>query len=376
MKKYYIIGGIAVAAILAAVYFLFFYKNLEQQIVVPYISHQNPRIDPHIPSSVPIADKMDEALFDGLFNVSANPSGIVYEDGLGEFMGIDANNMVTIRLKPNQKWHESFQVQRDKDEITVSKKSDASFSAQDLNFTLRRIQRLGSLSPDYILVSQAIEGFRFSGPDANNEIKFKFRDERIWTEVDIKEILSFKILPANSDMNQVQYKNGNGPYLFAGSEEDVDYYYKNPSSQTVISNLKLAPFIDNSTYNTELKNGNINCLLSTPFGSLSPILGDSSEYFYKSNISTVFFALLFNTERLNLEQRTALRVLIDNKKVLNRFYKTGTQQQRHISDYKGNSDNYADYLNYSIFPSSSYYVEEKVVLPLKDYGQSALSILL
>lgn len=375
MKKYYIIGGVAVVAIVAAVYFLFFYKNLEQQIVIPYISHQNPRIDPHIPSSVPIADKMDEAIFDGLFNVSANPSGIVYEDGLGELIGVDANNVVTVRLKPKQKWHESYQVQREKDEIQIQKKQDVYFAANDLTFTLRRIQRLGSLSPDYILVSQAIEGFRFNGPDENNEIKFKFRDERIWTEPDIKEVLSFKILPASSDMNQPQYKNGSGPYLFAGSEEDMDYYFKNPVSGAYLANLNLAPFIDNSTYNTELKNGNINCLLSTPFGSLSPILGDSSDYFYKSNVSTVFFALLFNTERLDLEQRQALRALVDNQKILQRFYKIGTQQQRHIADYKGKMDNYSQQLNYSIFPSSSYYVEEKVVLPLKEYSQSEMTIL-
>jgi len=375
MKKYYIIGGVALVAILAAVYFLFFYKNLEQQIVIPYISHQNPRIDPHIPSSVPIADKMDEALFDGLFNVSANPSGLTYEDGLGELMGIDANNVVTVRLKPRQKWHESYQVQRDKDEIQVQKSKEVFFNAEDLNFTLRRIQRLGSLSPDYILVSQAIEGFRFTGPDENNVIEFKFRDERIWTEPDIKEVLSFKVLPASSGMNQPQYKNGSGPYLSAGKEEDIDYYFKNPVSGAHMANLQLAPFIDNSTYTTELKNGNINALLSIPFGSLSPILSDSSDFFYKSNVSTVFFALLFNTERLNLEQRQALRALVDNRKILERFYKIGSPQQRHIADYKGNSDNYNDYLNYSIFPSSSYYVEEKVVLPLKDLGQAALSIL-
>ena len=375
MKKYYIIGGVVLVAALVAAWYFFLYKNLEQQIVVPYISHQKPRIDPHIPSSVPISDKLDEAMFDGLFNISANPSGIIYEDGLGEFMGIDANNVVTIRLKPKKMWHSSFSVTRDGDEISTQKSSDNLFSAQDLTFTLRRIQRLGSLSPDYILVSQAIEGFRFNGPDDNSEIKFKFRDDRIWTETDIKEVLSFKILPANSEMNQGQYRNGSGPYLYVNSEEDVEYYYKNPASSPAMANLRLAPFIDNGTYNTELKNGNINCLLSTPFGSMSPILADSTEYFSKSNISTVFFALLFNTERLDLAQRKAVRALVDNKRVINRFYKTGTQQQRHIVDYKGNMDNYNDYLNYSIFPSSSYYVEEKVVLPLKEFTSTDYSVL-
>ena len=164
-------------------------------------------------------------------------------------------------------------------------------------------------------------------------------------------------------------------FVELGIEEDVDYFYRSPSYPDEIAHLNLAPFIDNSTYTTELKSGRINCLLSTPFGSLSPILSDTSAYFYKSNISTVSFALFFNTARLNNDQRKTLRALIDNKKVLQRFYKIGTAQQRHIADYKGNTDNYTDYLNYSIFPSSSYYVDEKVVLPLKEYGQPELTLL-
>lgn len=375
MKKYFIIGGLVAVVAAVAVYFLFFYKNLDQQIVIPYISHQNPRIDPHVPSSVPIADKLDEVLFDGLFNVSANPSGIIYEDGLGELIGIDEHNVVTIRLKPKRKWHSSYAIHREKDEIRIQKGKDVYFKAEDLRFTMQRIQRLGSLSPDYILISQAVEDFRFSGPDKDNIIKFKFRDDRIWTDTDIKEVLSFKILPAGSDMNQPEYRDGTGPYLSAGKEEDVDYFYRSPSYPDEIPHLNLAPFIDNSTYTTELKSGRINCMLSTPFGSLSPILSDTSAYFYKSNISTVSFALFFNTQRLNNEQRKALRALIDNKTILQRFYKIGTPQQRHIADYKGNTDNYDDYLNYSIFPSSSYYVDEKVVLPLKNYGQPALPVL-
>ena len=47
------------------------------------------------------------------------------------------------------------------------------------------------MSPDYILVSQAVKDFDFSGPDANSEIKFQFRKDRLWSEGDIKEVLSF-----------------------------------------------------------------------------------------------------------------------------------------------------------------------------------------
>lgn len=374
MKKYWIIGGfVVIAAAVAA--FLLWPKNLDDKIVIPYISHQPPRIDPHIPSSVPVADKLDEALFDGLFNVSANPSGITYEDGLGELMGIDANDVVTVRLKPRRKWHESFKVTREDDEISIGKDKDVYATAKDLAFTLKRIRRLGSLSPDYVLVSQAVKDFSFSGPDEQNEVRFQFQGDRDWSQDDIKEVLSFKILPASSEMNAPQYTNGTGPYMSAGSYEENIFFYKNPASSAHISRLTLAPFIDNSTYMTELKSGNINTLLSTPFGSLSPVLADTSDFFFKSNISTTFFAVLFNTERLSLEQRKALRGLINNKKILQRFFKTGTPQQRHIRDYKGNEDNYEDYLNYSMFPSSSYYVDEKVVIPLKEQPQPDLSVL-
>lgn len=374
MKKGIIIGA-AVLVVAAVLFFLFWGKNLEDRIVIPYIAHQKPRIDPHLPSAVPIADKMDEVLFDGLFNVSANPSGITYEDGLGELIGIDANNVVTIRLKPRKKWHESYQVNVKDDEVTITDKDDIFFVAQDLNFTLRRIQRLGSMSPDYILVSQAVEGMTFDGPDENNEIHLKFYADRIWTEADIKEVLSFKILPQNSEINQPEYLNGTGPFLFTYSKENMLNYLKNPAENANINNLNLQPFIDNSTYTTELKNGNINTLLSTPFGSISPILADPEDYFIKSSISTTLFAVLFNAERLSLEQRLELRKLIDHQKILNRFFKVNTEQQRHITDYKGNKDNYNDYLNYSIFPSSSYYVAEKVVLPLRDLGAPNYSLL-
>lgn len=369
-----IVFGLAVVALL--LYFFVFRKDLTDKIVIPYITHQKPRIDPHLPSSVPIADKMDEALFDGIFNISANASGITYEDGLGEYIGIDEKTkVVTVRLKPSSKWHSSFAVAMKKDKITITEKQAVYFLAKDLKFTMRRIQKLGSLSPDYILISQAIAGFDFTGPDENGEIKFQFRKDRIWNEADIKEVLSFKVIPASSDMNASQYLDGTGPYMYAGQYEDIIFFPKSPAGNAAISNLLLKPFIDNSTYTTELKNRNINVLLSTPFGSLSPILGDSTEFFFKSNISTCFFALFYNTERLTLQQRLELRKFINNKTIIDRFFKVNTEQQRHITDYKGNWDNYADYLNYSVFPASTYYVEEKIIVPLKEYGEPDLSVL-
>ena len=220
MKKI-IIPLILLVLVVAAglLYFFVFRKDLSDRIIIPYIVHQKPRVDPHIPSTVPIADKLDEVMFDGLFNVSANPSGIVYEDGLGEYIGIDENNIVSIRLKPNTKWHSSFTARMEKKEIIVSEKSAVQFMAKDLKFTLRRIQALGSMSPDYILVSQAVEDMDFAGPDENDEIRFKFKDDRMWIEDDIKEVLSFKILPANAELNAPEYKEGTGPYLFVGEDE-------------------------------------------------------------------------------------------------------------------------------------------------------------
>ena len=81
-----------------------------------------------------------------------------------------------------------------------------------------------------------------------------------------------------------------------------------PDDEATIPHLKLEPFIDNSTFSTELSNNNINVMLETPFGSLSPILDDKEDYFFKSNISTTFFAMIFNTERLNRQQRQAVRI--------------------------------------------------------------------
>lgn len=376
-QKNILIAAIALAVIILAglLYWFVFRKDLSGRIVIPYIAHQKPRLDPHVPSAVPIANQLGEVVFDGLFNVSANPSGITYEDGLGEYMGIDKNGVVSVRLKPGKKWHSSYSVTMDKEKIAVADRQAVFFSAKDLKFTLRRIERLGSLSPDYILVSQAVFSFDFAGPDENNEIKFQFRGDRVWTENDIKEVLSFKILPSNSEMDAPNYTVGTGPYLFAGSYEDVLYFRKSPNGSANIPDFLLQPFIDNSTYTTEMKNRNINVLLNTPFGSRAPILLDSTEYFGKSSIATCFFALFYNFERLNLDQRAALRSLIQNERMVNRFFKIGTQQQRLVANYKGAGNNYSDYLNYSLFPSTSYYVEEKIVTPQKEHPAVALSVL-
>jgi hypothetical protein len=375
MKKFYIIAGILVAIGLGVVFFLVFRKNLADKIIIPYIAHQKPRIDPHVPGSVALADKLDELLFEGLFNVAANPSGIVYEDGLGELIGIDEKQVVSIRLKPGKKWHASYGIFMEKDQITISEKEAVQFTAKDLKFTLRRIQTLGSISPDYILVSQAVSDFDFSGPDENDEIRFQFRGDRVWTEADIKEVLSFKILPSNAEMKAKNYMDGTGPYLYAGEFETNMYFHKSPAGKANVTNILLKPFIDNSTYTTELRNRNINVLLSTPFGSVSPILNDTSDFFYKSSIATTFFAVLFNCDKLNREQRTSLRSLLDHRKIVNRFFKLGTEQQRPIANYKGPGNNYKDYLNYSMFPTTTYYVQEKVVVPLRKYGKPDLSVL-
>jgi hypothetical protein len=133
--------------------------------------------------------------------------------------------------------------------------------------------------------------------------------------------------------------------------------------------------VDNSTYSTELRNNAINVLLETPFGSLSPILDDREKFFTKSNIATTFFAVLFNTERLSHEQRLELRRLLDSKLISDRFFKVRTEQQRHIADYRGHRDNYDDYVNRSVFPSSSYYIEEKVIERASDRTPANLSVL-
>jgi hypothetical protein len=374
MKKYIIIGSIVVIAAAVAVYFLW-KKDQSGKIVLPYIAHQQPIVDPHLPDYNALSDKLDEVLFDGLFNVSANPSGITYEDGLGELIGIDDKNIVTIRLKTKKKWHSSYFVKSDEDDITIEDKEPQYFSAQDLRFTLRRIQQLGSLSPDFILIGQAVKSFSFEGPDINDEIRLQFSKDRIWIEPDIKEVLSFKILPHNADAAATRFNIGSGPYLTIDRGAAVSNYYHNPDDEATIPYLKLEPFIDNSTFSTEISNNNINVMLETPFGSLSPILADKEEFFFKSNISTTFFALIFNTERLNREQRKAVRSFLNRKEIIKRFYKVGSEQQRHISDYLGNRDNYEDYLNFSVFPSSSYYVDEQIVYPSQDTPTTDFSVL-
>jgi hypothetical protein len=375
MKKYIIIGSIVLVAAAAVFYFFFWKKDQSGRIVIPYIAHQKPIVDPHLPDYNALSDKLDEVLFDGLFNVSANPSGITYENGLGEFISIDEKNVVTIRLKTKKKWHNSYFATADDDNIAIDEKEEHLFSAKDLRFTLRRIQQLGSLSPDYILVGQAVNNFSFEGPDINDEIRLQFSKDRIWIEPDIKEVLSFKLIPHDADLAATRFNIGSGPYMAIDKESTISNYYHNPDNEATIPHLKLEPFIDNSTFSTELSNNNINIMLETPFGSLSPILADQEDYFFKSNISTTFFALIFNTERLNREQRDAVRNLLNREQIIKRFYKVGSEQQRHISDDKGNKDNYNDYLNFSVFPSSSYYVDEQIVYPSQDQPVTDFSIL-
>jgi hypothetical protein len=373
--KLFIIGGVVLLAAAVAIYFLT-RPSLRGSIVIPYIAHQKPTIDPHLPSTNALADKLDEIQFDGLFNIAATPSGIIYEDALGELLGIDENNVVTVRLKTNKRWHDSYTVQMDDDELKgIEKTRDHFFSAADLKFTLRRIQALESLSPDYILVSQAIDPLDFEGPDAENVIRLKFKGDRIWKETDIKEVLSFKILPDGSDMNALNYTIGTAEYLALPPKEGVSNYHKTPDGVANIAKVLLAPFIDNSTFTTELRNNRINVLLDTPFGALSPVLSDTTDFFAKSNVSTTFFAIVFNTQRLNREQRQELRKAIDARRIIERFYKVGSEQQRNIVDYKGNRNNYFDYINRSVFPSSSYYVEEKVVEPAMDDSMPNVAVL-
>lgn len=376
-KKNWIWFALVGALIAAgAIWWFFFRTTLAGSIVIPYVAHQKPAIDPHLPNSNQLADKLDEVQFDGLFNVSASASGIVYEDALGEFLGIDAANVVSVRLKTNKRWHDSYTATMEEEKLkSIEMTREHNFSAVDLQFALRRIQALGSLSPDYILVSQAIDPMAFEGPDAQNVIRFRFKGDRIWKETDIKEVLSFKIVPEGSEMNALNYKNGTAAYMMLPPKDGVSNYHKHPDATATIPAVNLAPYIDNSTFTTEMRNNNINVLLDTPFGSLSPILSDTADYFTKSNVATTFFAVFFNTERLNREQRKEARKLIDAKAILDRLYKIGTEQQRNIVDYKGNANNYYDYINRSVFPSSTYYIEEKVIEPVTDDSPANLAAL-
>ena len=371
-KKYLALAGIALLVVAAGLWYYLTLPGLEGTIAFPYISHQRPVIDPHLPSSVAIADKVDEVLFDGLFNLTATPSGVVFEEGLGEFVSID-NNIVTIRLKATRLWHDSYRSFVDGREVRIEKGNAHEFSAKDLAFTLKRIQNLGSLSPDYILVGQALPVFDFEGPNERNEVRFKFRSDRIWIESDIKEVLSFKILPDNSEMNAASFTTGTTSYMTIPEYENILRYHGTPDGQVNIGRVYLKPYIDNSTFATELRNDNINVLLESPFGSLSPILEEKNKYFVKSNVSSTFFAILFNTERLSRERRAELRKLLNNRTILNRFFKAGTGQQRHTVDFKGNYDTYEDYVNDIVFPSSSYYVQEKIVDRLRDSTEADLA---
>jgi hypothetical protein len=375
-KKLMIGGGIlAGLVVIAGLVYLLFRTDLSDQMVLPFIAHQKPAIDPHLPHSNALSDKLDEVQFDGLFNLSADPSGVVYRDGLGHLNGIDENNVVSVRLTTGRKWHDSWRITVDDDDVSMDPAQPHLFTAQDLDFTLRRIQSLGSLSPDYILVSQALDPMTFEGPDQDNVVRMRFKGDRIWKEADIKEVLSFKVLPANSPMNALTYAVGTATYAALPAVDGVSNYYRSPDGGASISRIVLAPFVDNSTYSTELRNGSINVLLETPFGSISPILAEPEDFFAKSNISTTFFAVLFNTQRLTREQRVQLRRLFNSKLILERFFKVGTEQQRHIVDYRNQRDNYNEYVNASVFPSSSYYVDEEIVVPVRDDGSPDLAIL-
>ncbi len=374
-KLMYGLIGLGVVVVGVVLYIIFHRPDLSGSIVIPFIAHQKPAIDPHLPGPTALSDKLDEVQFDGLFDLSANPSGITYEDGLGELIGVDQDNVVTVRLKTNRRWTDSYLVTPKDDEFTITRGRDHYFAPADLQFTIRRIMALGSLSPDFILITQAMENPGFEGPNEQGEIRFRFRQNRIWKESDIKEVLSFKILPDTSPMNALNYSVGTGAYMPLPPKDGVANYTRTPDGIAVVPQIMLAPFIDNSTYTTEMRNGAINVLLETPFGALSPVLNDGERYFVKSNISTAFFAILFNTERLSRAQRTELRKLLNRKSIADRFFKVGTPQQRHIMDYKGHRDNYDDYLNYSIFPSTSYFVEEKIVEPARAQEFAELSVL-
>ncbi|MCB0834672.1 MAG: hypothetical protein KDC45_14485 [Bacteroidetes bacterium] len=374
MNKKWIIA-IASVVVVAIGLFLYPWYRLHDRIALPYLGHQKPFVDPHLPMSDPLSDKLDEVLFDGLFNVSATPSGIVYEDGLGELISIDDDFVVTVQLKPNAKWHSSYSLKVDGDEVSVEDAKASLFTAKDLAFTLRRIELLGSLSPDFILVYQALERMEFAGPDANGRIKLQFRKDRIWTDNDIKEVLSFKIVPDQSPTTASNFRIGTGPYLATQPSQAVSDFIRNPVGSANLSRVLLKPFVDNSTYPTELSNGNINVMLATPFGSVSPVLQDTEKFFTKSNIPTTFFAVLMNTERLNRAQRVALRQLLSSDAILQRFFRTGSAQQRHIVDYRGKPDQYTDLVNASVFPSTSYYVEEQIVTPKREQTAADLSVL-
>lgn len=362
MRKWIFIG-IALLIASGVTLYLVLSPGLKDKIVIPYISHMKPFVDPHLPHANLVSDKLDEVVFDGIFNVSADASGLTYEDGLGELVGVEQpGNIVRIKLKTGKKWSDSYKVLMDEDEVkSIGDSTLHGFTVDDLNFTINRILKLGTLSPDYILITQALDDINFEGPDGDGIVSFDFRDDREWPDADIKEVLSFKVLPANANINALNYTVGTSDYLSVPSISGVNNYHKSPAGKAAISSFMLAPFIDNSTFTTELLNNKINVLLGTPFGAVSPLVQEDEDYFYKASLAQTFFAILFNTQSMDIENRRAVRNLINNKKIMDRLYKRGTQQQREIVDFKGNKNKYDDYLNFSVFPSTSYYVEENVI---------------
>ena len=101
---------IPVLILIPVLIFVLWPEDLSDNITFPYISHQKPLMDPHLPSPDNLSDKLDELMFDGLFNLVATPSGIAYEAGLGAYVGMDTDNVVTIKLNPTRKWHNSYNV--------------------------------------------------------------------------------------------------------------------------------------------------------------------------------------------------------------------------------------------------------------------------
>ena len=59
-KKIYIIAAVSVVA-LALIFYSILRKDLSGNIIIPYISHQKPAVDPHLPNANPIADKIGRA---------------------------------------------------------------------------------------------------------------------------------------------------------------------------------------------------------------------------------------------------------------------------------------------------------------------------
>lgn len=365
-KRTLIIAGVAVIVI-AALIFIFTRKDLTGSIVIPYVSHQVPVIDPHLPRHDPLSDQLEDVFFDGLFNAKASPSGVIYEDGLAELVSLEGRK-VTFRLKENVKWHSSYKRWVKDDEVMTENLQVRTFSAADLAFTINRIRRLGTLSPDFILIQQGLVSFNFTEGE-NNEISYTLSSDRsVWREDDVKEIFSFKILPKESSLQASEFTEGSGPFMVVPSSESTKPLVKHPDKHSELASVGLFPAVDNSTFVSELLSGNTNLLLNTPFGAESPILEKNGDFFAKSKLSSTFFAVLFNTKRVSKERRQKFRKLINAAEIQANMYKVNTPQQRHIKDYLGQRDNYSDYVNFSVFPKTSTYVKGKIVT---DYPSNA-----